>query len=736
MPGALAGREDAAAAAEAGRSWRTGRTWRSRRRRAGARWARRLRARRTRRPSERLQRHRQLHLRRLGARRAHRISCGPMPAPSSAPYNRQNFGGTVGGPLKIPGLYDGTRRTNFTVDLQRQPRRQAVRSVRHGADARRCAPATSRRLRDAADRSSAPGSRSPATRFPSSRSVRPPARCCRTSRRPISTARAATIHYTTTTDSVGDTLNRRITHNFTPAAGGRGRRTGRRSAAAAAEAGGRGGRGQQGTSVLAQRAGAVPPQRHGADQRVPDARRHSNDSSSLAMPVSLNVAHRRTLHNVIVNVSRTSVVLGQSLRLRRGRGRRGRHHRRRHRSVRLGRAERCRSPACRACAISTPSRRTDRRVTRRPTPGRGRSRQHTLRLGGDYRCGSTSQQPHRSPTPAARSSSPASILRRRPPTRAATASTSPTSCSACRSRRSLQYGPGDVRAARPLDEPVRPGRLAQDATPHVQPRRCATSCCGRSPRITASWSTSTRRPDFTAVAPVVAGGTGPYTGKLPERAALDRHQQHRAARRRRLALQARRPSSAAATASASTPGRIRPSRGSWSASRRSRSRAPRSARSRNPQPHRSAGDGRPRRDHEQLRRRSATTRSAPSRPGTSTSRGTCGRSGTSARGYTHTRGVQPRHPARAQSRSRPVSASRTCSRSSGSRRRDRRVLHAAHVPRCGGDRSRASAAASPTRSPARATTPRRSAAAHRSSRRTIRTWPPSGGSRASIAAIS
>ena len=31
----------------------------------------------------------------------------------SAPYNRQNFGVTVGGPLKIRGIYDGTRKTNF-----------------------------------------------------------------------------------------------------------------------------------------------------------------------------------------------------------------------------------------------------------------------------------------------------------------------------------------------------------------------------------------------------------------------------------------------------------------------------------------------------------------------------------------------------------------------------------------------------------------------------------------------
>ena len=32
---------------------------------------------------------------------------------SKRPYNRQNFGGTIGGPVKTPGVYNGTRRTNF-----------------------------------------------------------------------------------------------------------------------------------------------------------------------------------------------------------------------------------------------------------------------------------------------------------------------------------------------------------------------------------------------------------------------------------------------------------------------------------------------------------------------------------------------------------------------------------------------------------------------------------------------
>ena len=55
-------------------------------------------------------------------------------------YNRQNIDVSAGGPVKIPGLYDGTRKTNFTFNYTRQSRRDTLRPVRHssvGGDARR-----------------------------------------------------------------------------------------------------------------------------------------------------------------------------------------------------------------------------------------------------------------------------------------------------------------------------------------------------------------------------------------------------------------------------------------------------------------------------------------------------------------------------------------------------------------------------------------------------------------------
>ena len=122
------------------RPGRTGRTWRSRRPRWSrrTRWTwrarrpRRFRHRRTRWTSERLQRHRQLHLRRIGARR------GPV---SAAPRL-----GCRTGALQPSELRRDVRRTGqdsrrlrrhaqdeLHGQLHRQPRRRALRPVRHRA---------------------------------------------------------------------------------------------------------------------------------------------------------------------------------------------------------------------------------------------------------------------------------------------------------------------------------------------------------------------------------------------------------------------------------------------------------------------------------------------------------------------------------------------------------------------------------------------------------------------------
>ena len=114
------------------------------------------------------------------------------------------------------------------------------------------------------------------------------------------------FHYVTTNGSLTDSLNLRVTHNFTPNAAGRGGPGGRGG-------GGRGGPGARGAG----RGGG----RQGLSVNMTaqlQYRRNDNDQvnvfptlsgqvigSSLTVPVSFNIQHRRTSHNVNVNYSRT-----------------------------------------------------------------------------------------------------------------------------------------------------------------------------------------------------------------------------------------------------------------------------------------------------------------------------------------------------------------------------------------------------------------------------------------------
>ena len=116
------------------------------------------------------------------------------------------------------------------------------------------------------------------------------------------------FHYVTTNDSVSDSINLRVTHNFTPNAGGRGGPGGRGGGGRGgpgARGGGRAGRGQQGTSV--NMTTQLQYRRNDNDQvNVFPTLGGQNIGSSLTVPVSLNIQHRRTSHSVNVNFSRTS----------------------------------------------------------------------------------------------------------------------------------------------------------------------------------------------------------------------------------------------------------------------------------------------------------------------------------------------------------------------------------------------------------------------------------------------
>ena len=105
-------------------------------------------------------------------------------------------------------------------------------------------------------------------------------------------------------------------------------------------------------------------------------------------------------------------------------------------------------------------------------------------------------------------------------------------------------------------------------------------------------------------------------------------------------------------------------------------------------------------------------------------------------GYTRHARLEPRHRPRAEPRPDRPAHRRRAAVPLADVGRHRRCCTPATFRLQPPPGERASAAASPTRSPSRATTPRRSAAAARSSRRTIRISAPSGGSRASIGGIS
>ena len=218
-----------------------------------------------------------------------------------APYTRQNFGGTVGGPLKIPGVYDGTRRTNFTItyggnrgdELFDQYATVPTDAMRSG------------NFSSAAGQIIDPNTGLPVAGNQIPIALMNPAALALLRYIPGANLPGTTrnYHYTTTTDSIGDNISGRITHNFTAVPAGRGGPGGRGGGRGGP--GGRGGRGQQGTSVMLN---AQVQYRRSNNERlnVFPTLGGTNASSSLSVPISLNISHRRTMHNVNVNVSRTT----------------------------------------------------------------------------------------------------------------------------------------------------------------------------------------------------------------------------------------------------------------------------------------------------------------------------------------------------------------------------------------------------------------------------------------------
>lgn len=230
----------------------------------------------------------------------------PGSAAQQRPYSRQTFGITAGGPVRIRGLYKGDRRTTFVAsysgtrggDLFDQYATVPGAALRSGDFSARTV-----RLMDPVTGLPFPDNRIPAARLsPAALAL------LRFVPLPNLDGDSRNFHYTATNTSTADAVNLRLTHNFTPNAGGRG--AGARGGGpggfggAAGLGAGRGGRGQQGTSVVL--TSQVQYRRTGGLQNTvfPELRGEST-GSSLALPATLNIQHRRTGHSLTLNYSRT-----------------------------------------------------------------------------------------------------------------------------------------------------------------------------------------------------------------------------------------------------------------------------------------------------------------------------------------------------------------------------------------------------------------------------------------------
>ena len=223
---------------------------------------------------------------------------GDTPAPDT-PYSHQSFGGTIGGPLRIPHLYDGSRRTSFVATYNGSRGTSLF-------DQYATVPSPAMRAGDFSESSASlidpttglpfPGNQIPAIRIDSAAAALLPYIPL-----PNLPGTSRNFHNASTAETSTDSLSLRVIHNFTPSTGGgfgRGGFAGR---------GGRGGsnQAQQGTSVTMT---AQFQYRRGDSEllNVLPALGGRSTTSSLTAPVSLNIRHKRSMYNINFNVSQTA----------------------------------------------------------------------------------------------------------------------------------------------------------------------------------------------------------------------------------------------------------------------------------------------------------------------------------------------------------------------------------------------------------------------------------------------
>ena len=218
-----------------------------------------------------------------------------------APYTKNTYGASVGGPVKIPGFYDGTRKTNFVFTYNGTHNNNLFDQY-----------ATVPTLAERAGDFSAAGVtlRDPVTGIPFSGNVIPAGRISQVATALMKYIPAPNLdgvsqnfHNVTNYVTSADTVNLRITQNFTPNVAGAG---GRGGGFGGGFGGGRGG-GRQNLTGTAVNVTAQIQYRRGENNSVnisPLLGGHTS-SSSLAIPISVNVRHKRTMHSFNVNFSET-----------------------------------------------------------------------------------------------------------------------------------------------------------------------------------------------------------------------------------------------------------------------------------------------------------------------------------------------------------------------------------------------------------------------------------------------
>jgi trimeric autotransporter adhesin len=213
-------------------------------------------------------------------------------------YTRQQFGGTVGGPLRLPG-YDGSRTTFFVnynggrssnlVDQYATVPSAALRAGDFGTGATILDPSTGLPFANG--------------RIPAGRIDPGALALLQYIPLPNLPGTAQNFRRATTSLNTSDGFSARVTHNFSNAAGQRGGGRGGRGGF-----GGRGGgrgRGVTGTAVVLN--AQVQYRRNDSDAvNVFPTLGGANTNSSVSVPIQVNVLRGRAIHNVQATVTRTS----------------------------------------------------------------------------------------------------------------------------------------------------------------------------------------------------------------------------------------------------------------------------------------------------------------------------------------------------------------------------------------------------------------------------------------------